>query len=263
MEHALDQARAAYPAGGLEQARTLLRDAIAAAKTEGNRTDEMSALSLLGKVSMQLRQWPDAADAFQRVVELEEASFSMDNREQREALSNAYNNLGIARKNTGQMREALEALNSAYLRATNGDDQVATSQAAQILQNIGSLLRTQKKSEEARRMFERALEIGQRIFGCEHSSNALNHMAIARCQKEEGKIKEAIVSYTKAVEIWEEKDSETCLAEMPEVPSQERLVQVQQQVRAELAQLVTAVEQARQRAVSGAEEQHGEPGTVA
>merc|ERR1712217_462573 len=143
------------------------------------------------------------------------------------------------------MKEALEALQNAYMRSTAGDDKVATAQSAQILQNMANLLRTQKKPDEALKMFERAADIGQQLYGPEHASNALNHMAIARCQKEMGKIKEAMVSYTKAVEIWQAKDSETCLKEMPEVPNQERLKQVQEQCRAELTQLIMAVEQVR------------------
>merc|ERR1719221_1118953 len=120
-------------------------------------------------------------------------------------MSNAYNNLGIAYKNSGQMKEALEALSTAYHKATNGDDKVATPEASQILQNMANLLRVQKKHEEARRMFERALEIGQRLHDADHASNALNHMAIGRCQRGEGNIREAIMSFTKAVEIWEAK----------------------------------------------------------
>merc|ERR1712060_1000393 len=127
--------------------------------------------------------------------------------------SSAYNNLGIACKNAGQMHEAIKALNAAYNRATNGNDQVATPQAAQILQNIAQCLRAEKKLDEAQNMFVRALEIGQRLFGIDHASNALNHMCIARCSRDAGKIKEAIESYTKAVEIWMHKTTETCLAE--------------------------------------------------
>merc|ERR1712060_203840 len=164
--------------------------------------------------------------------------------------SSAYNNLGIACKNAGQMHEAIKALNAAYGRATNGDDQVATPQAAQILQNRAQCLRVEKKLNEAQDMFVRALQIGQRLYGNDHASNALNHLCIARCSRDTGKIKEAIESYTKAIEIWMHKPIETCLEEMPEVPSKDRLLQLQQQSRAELGQLVLTVEQARQNATS-------------
>eukprot|EP00414_Alexandrium_minutum_P002585 CAMPEP_0113820392 /NCGR_PEP_ID=MMETSP0328-20130328/1217_1 /TAXON_ID=39455 /ORGANISM="Alexandrium minutum" /LENGTH=261 /DNA_ID=CAMNT_0000788327 /DNA_START=1 /DNA_END=781 /DNA_ORIENTATION=+ /assembly_acc=CAM_ASM_000350 len=228
-----------------------VRAAIAAgAGDSAAQRDEISGLSLLGKASMQLRRWGDAVDAFRAVVDLEEKTFSMSNKEEREALSNAYNNLGIACKNAGRMSEAVEALNASYHKATNGDDQVATSQAAQILQNLAQCLRAAKKMAEAQKMYERALDIGQRLFGPDHSSNALNHLCIARCMRESGQIKEAIQSYTKAVEIWEEKDPETCMKEMPEVPSKDRIAQMQQQCRAELGQLVMMVEQARRAAVA-------------
>merc|ERR550525_385487 len=95
-------------------------------------------------------------------------------------------------------------------------------------------------------MFVRALEIGRRICGEDHAANALNHLGIGRCLREQGKVKEAIESYTKAVEIWMHKDPETCLSEMPEVPSQDRLLQLQQQTRTELGQLVIMVGQAQQ-----------------
>merc|ERR1712159_905665 len=99
----------------------------------------------------------------------------MDKREHREALSNAYNNLGIARKNAGLLPEAVEALQNAYLRATNGDDEVATPQTSQILQNLGQCFRARKKPEEARRYYERALGVGMRYFPEDHSSHALNY----------------------------------------------------------------------------------------
>eukprot|EP00406_Dinophysis_acuminata_P063905 CAMPEP_0179270448 /NCGR_PEP_ID=MMETSP0797-20121207/31473_1 /TAXON_ID=47934 /ORGANISM="Dinophysis acuminata, Strain DAEP01" /LENGTH=430 /DNA_ID=CAMNT_0020978785 /DNA_START=38 /DNA_END=1328 /DNA_ORIENTATION=- len=257
----LDQARALYEAGQIEPAAALLRDAHAAKPTDGAgateeshaRTD-MSVLSLLGKASMQLRRWEDAAAAFRSVIELEEAHFSMENKEEREALSNAYNNLGIACKNQGQMGEAIKALNASYGRATNGDDKVATPQAAQILQNLAQCLRAEKKLAEAEGIYVRALDVGQRLFGLHHSSNALNHVCIARCCRDTGRIKESIESYTKALEIWEQKDIETCLAEMPEVPSKERFQQVQQQARAELTQIILQVEQARQGAAAGSAE---------
>jgi len=251
----LDQARSLYAASRLEEAVALLGDvrraAAASADREG-RKDELSALSLLGKASMQLKRWHDAAEAFAVVVDLEEKTFSKNNRDEREALSNAYNNLGIAYKHAGRMPEAVDALNSAYHTATNGDDQVATPQAAQILQNLAQCLRAARKIQEAQLMYERALEIGQRLFGHDYSSNALNHMCIARCLRETGRIKEAIQSYSKAIEIWAQKDPETCVAEMPEVPSKDRIAQMQQQCRAELGQLIVMVEQARQDASSGA-----------
>jgi len=253
----LEQARSLYAAGRIEEAVSLLNDvrkATAAGVVQGEgdaRRDETSALSLLGKASMQLKRWDDAVEAFRAVIELEEAMFSMSNREEREALSNAYNNLGIACKKAGRMHDAVEALNSAYQRATNGDDQVATSQAAQILQNIAQCLREQRKVPEAQAMYERALEIGQRRLGSEHASNALNHMCIARCLRDAGRVTDAIKSYTRAVEIWMQKDPETCLTEMPEAPSKERLSQLQQQCRAELGQLVLLAEQARRQAAEG------------
>jgi len=250
----LNQARSIYDEGRVEEAVAVLREALASSRvsgTEDTRRDEMSAFSLLGKASMQLRKWQDAAEAFESVVQLEEATFSMDNREEREALSNAYNNLGIARKNAGDMNGAVTALNQAYHRSTNGDDQVASAQAGQILQNVGQCLRAQKRTTEACKIFARALEIGQRLFGSDHASNALNHLCIARCYRDEGDVKQAIESYTKACEIWMQKDPETCLAEMPEVPNKERLASLQNQTRAELGMLVQAVEQMRQQAAAG------------
>merc|ERR1711865_713345 len=98
----------------------------------------------------------------------------------------------------------------------------------------------------ARRFFERALEIGLRLFHGEHASHALNHLCIARCWKDEGQVKEAIQSYTKAYEIFTSRDPEEILKEMPEVPNKERLGQIQSQCRNELGQLIGMVEQARQ-----------------
>merc|ERR1719253_250210 len=120
----------------------------------------------------------------------------MDNKEEREALSNAYNNLGIAYKNAGRLPDAVTAMNKAYARATNGDDLVATFQASQILQNTGQCLVAQKKPADARKFYERALEIGLRLFHGEHASHALNHLCIARCYRDEGQVKEAIQTYT-------------------------------------------------------------------
>lgn len=253
---ALDQARAAYSAGRLEEACEMLREATANAGDtdpgtgEDLRRERISALSLLGKANMQLRRWQDAASAFERLVELEEATFSLDKRDEREALSSAYNNLGIARKSGGDLPGAVEAMNTAYQRATNGDDKVATGPAAQILQNAGQALRAQKKPGEALKFYVRALDIGLRIFGPDHASQGLNHLCIARCHRDQGDVMEAIKAYTKAIELWSGKTLETCLAEMPEVPNRARFEEVQGQCRQELAQLLQAVEQLRRQQAS-------------
>lgn len=257
----LEQARSAYSAGSVEQAVSLLQSARAplpAEATKDEKTTQINVLSLLGKASMRLRQWEASAEAFQGVVDIEEVIFSMDDREEREALSSAYNNLGIARKNSGKMREAVEALNEAYLRATNGDDQVATHQAAQILQNLAQCLIAQKRPQDAQKMYCRALEIGQRILGLRHTTLAITHMAIARCLRDQGLIREAIESYAKAMEIWMDKSLDEQMKEMPEVPSKERLAQLQQQCKAELAQLVIIAEQVqKQESGGGAEASEG------
>jgi tetratricopeptide (TPR) repeat protein len=250
----LEQARAAYSGGRLEDVISLLTSARSAAKVAANasvpsaevRKHEVSVLSLLGKTNMQLRKWPESAEAFEALVALEESIYSTDNKEEREALSNASNNLGIAYKNAGRMSDAVAAMNKAYHLATNGDDQIATYQASTILQNIGQCLRAQKKSGEARVFFERALEIGLRLFHGEHASHALNHLCVARCHRDENQLREAIQSYTKALEIWSSKDENELLAEMPEVPNKERLDQLRMQCNSELGQLVQMMEQARQ-----------------
>jgi tetratricopeptide (TPR) repeat protein len=254
----LEQARTAYGAGRLEDAISSLATARSAASavtsaaggvkavSPAQRNEQVSILSLSGKAKMQLRRWAEATEDLEAVVAIEEETYSMDNKEEREALSNAYNNLGIAYKNAGRLSDAVTAMNKAYHRATNGDDQVASFQASQILQNVGQCLRAQKKSAEARRFFERAMEIGIRHFHGDHASHALNHLCIARCLKDEGQIRGAIQSYTKAYEIWTSKDPKELLAEMPEVPNKERLDQLVAQCRGELGQLVSMVEQARE-----------------
>lgn len=243
----LDRARTAYGAGRVEEAVSLLTESRQAAKSRGaeDKRCEINVLSLLGKCNMQLRRWPDAVESFEALVALEDEVFDLNDRENREATSNAYNNLGLAYKNAGRMREAADALSKAYHRATNGDDQVATAQCAQILQNSGQCLRADKKFDEARIFYERALGIGQRLLGPEHSSNALNHLCIARCRRDTGELREAIQAYTKACEVWMHKDPKECLKEMPEVPNEERLASLQQQCKRELAELIMMVEQAR------------------
>jgi tetratricopeptide (TPR) repeat protein len=199
---------------------------------------------------MRLRKYQEAADAFGSLANLREAQLTMDTFENRESVSNAYNNFGIALKNTGRLCEAVDALTKAYHRATNGDDQVATFQCAQILQNTGQCLRMQRKPDEARVFYERALEIGIRIGGANHASNALNHLCIARCRRDTAELKEAIQAYTKACEIWMMKSEEECLKETPDVPDQQRLAALQNQCKKELAELIMFVEQAKERATA-------------
>lgn len=244
----LDCARAAHQAGQIEETVSLLQKSRQAAKGRGaeDQRTEISAVSLLGRCNMQLRKWPEAVESFEALVALEDEVFDLNDRGNREAMSNAYNNLGLAYKSAGRLREAADALAKAYHRATNGDDQVATTQCAQILQNSGQCLRAGKKFDEARRFYERALGIGQRLRGVEHSSNALNHLCIARCRRDTGELREAIQAYTKACEIWAHKDPKECLAETPEVPNEQRLADLQQECKAELAQLVMTIEQARE-----------------
>lgn len=252
----LDQGRAAYEDGRLQEAETLLQEALKGAISsqdvgtdadrETARRQEISIRSLQGKLFMRMRRWQESADCFRAVVTLEEATFSPNCREERDALSSAYNNLGIALKNGGQMREAIEALRSAYLRATNDDDQVATLQAAQILQNIGQCHLAEKRPAEARCWLDRALEILQRLLGPNHSSLALARLALARALKAEGRLRDALEAYARALEIWGEKTTEQCLMEMPEMPSSERLLLVQQQCKEELAQLLLIADRARE-----------------
>lgn len=244
------EGRAAYEQGRVEDAARLLQEAReAAAKVEVRgddlRRDEMGVLALLGKVFMRLRRHEEAVGAFEALLELEKVAFSRESLSDRLHLSNSLNNLGIAYKNCGRMKEAVDSLKLAYLKATNGDDQVATTQASQILQNVGQCLRAGKNPGEALKFYSRALEVDKRILGEKHSSYALNLLCIGRCHRDEGRLLEAIQSYTDAIELWKQKGVEECLAEMPELPGKERLMQLQNQARGELAQILSAVEQAR------------------
>lgn len=255
----LDQGRAAYEAGRLDEAERLLSEARRAAvalqeaqgsvqATEEARRIEISTLSVQGKLFMRLKRWQDSVDALKSVVTLEEATFSPMCQEEREAMSNAYNNLGIALKSAGRMKDAVEALNNAYLRATNGDDQVATLQTAQILQNVGQCHMAERKAPEARAAYERALDITQRLLGPESAGNALGWICLARAFRAEGRLKDAVRAYAKALEIWAPLKAEECLAVMPELPSKDRLEQVQSQCRQELAQLLALAEESKAQA---------------
>eukprot|EP00931_Biecheleriopsis_adriatica_P122472 TRINITY_DN97464_c0_g1_i1.p1 TRINITY_DN97464_c0_g1~~TRINITY_DN97464_c0_g1_i1.p1 ORF type:complete len:435 (-),score=127.43 TRINITY_DN97464_c0_g1_i1:45-1349(-) len=253
-----NQARSLYEAGRLEEAISLLEESRSAAVKCNARRDEISAVSLLGKVQMRLKRWSDAAESWRAVVGMETEVFSMENHEEREALSNASNNLGIALKNAGKLKEATDALNEAYMLSTNGDDKVATYQSSQILQNVSQCLLAQGKPGEAKNVSARAMEICQRIFGEEHATQALGNLCLARCLRAGGQIREAVTAYAKCLEIFSKKTAEECLAEIPEVPSKDRLQQLQQQCRGELAQLVAMAEQAKAAAqAQGAQEAAG------
>eukprot|EP00933_Yihiella_yeosuensis_P042493 TRINITY_DN37084_c0_g1_i1.p1 TRINITY_DN37084_c0_g1~~TRINITY_DN37084_c0_g1_i1.p1 ORF type:complete len:473 (-),score=140.68 TRINITY_DN37084_c0_g1_i1:132-1502(-) len=240
-----EKARQMYELGRFDEAVSLCNDACATATKEDAKRDEIAALSLLGKVHMRMKKWPESAKAWQNVVDLETSVFSMEVPEERQALSNAYNNLGIALKNAGKLNEAVDALNNAYQRATNGDDKVATYQASQILQNVGQTLLVQQKPSEAKAFFARAIDICDRIFGEGHASHAIGSLCLARCLRAEGELKESVGAYAKALKIFSEKPVEECLKELPEVPSKERLEQLQQQCKGELAQLLSMMEQAK------------------
>ncbi|CAE7617228.1 SGT2 [Symbiodinium natans] len=240
-----DQARALVTAGNVESALPLLAEARSAARAAGAKREEINAASLQGKVELRLRRWADAVSTWEVVVGMETEEFSMDVAEEREALSNAQNNLGIALKNAQRLDKAGTAFNEAYRLSTNGDDKVATYQAAQILQNASQCLLAQGKAQEARSLSARALEIAQRILGENHASLALANLALARCLRAEGQLRPAVTAYAKTLEIFAQKTSEECLAEIPEVPSRERLDQLQGQVKAELAQLLAIAEQAK------------------
>ncbi|CAE7918121.1 PP5, partial [Symbiodinium sp. KB8] len=145
-----DQARALVTAGNVESALPLLAEARSAARAAGTKREEINAASLQGKVELRLRRWADAVSTWQAVVSMETEEFSMDVAEERGALSNAQNNLGIALKSAQRLDEAASAFNEAYRLSTNGDDKVATYQAAQILQNASQCLLAQAKAKEAR-----------------------------------------------------------------------------------------------------------------
>jgi len=250
----LDQAREAYSAGRLEDALKLLsgaRDANKAGSGQEATKAMINIAALQGKTAMRQRRWPEAVEFLQEVVALEEGSRTTSTPEDKEALSNAYNNLGIACKNAGRMKDATNYLNQGYLKATDGDLAVATPQVGQIVQNLAQCLAQQEKFDEAVDMYSRALAIGNRLYGPDHASHSLNHMGIARCLKREGKLPEAIKAYTAAYELWTKRDPEVCIREMPEVPSKERFCQLQEQCRQELAQLVMFAEEIKRRREAG------------
>ncbi|CAL1143937.1 unnamed protein product [Cladocopium goreaui] len=246
-----DQARALADASP-SAALPLLAEAVQAAQRHRQRREEIGARSLQGKVHLRLRQWADAVSSWEAVVQLELQEFSVDILEERSALSNAHNNLGIAQKNAGRLGEASSSFQEAYRLATNGDDKVATHQASQILQNAAQCLLVQGKAAEARALCERSQEICQRLFGDRHGTLALGGLALARCFRAEGDLRNAIASYAKSLDIFSEKTSEESLAELPELPSVDRLQQLLQQTRGELAQLVALAERAKAQAMQGA-----------
>ncbi|CAJ1354123.1 unnamed protein product [Effrenium voratum] len=247
-----EQARALSEARP-EEALALLEAAREAAKSGSQRREEINAASLAGKVLLRLRRWPDAIDCWQAVVQMESEEFSMEILEERQALSNAQNNLGIALKNATRLAEAFGSFQEAYRLATNGDDKVATYQASQILQNASQCLLAQGKAKEARSFCSRAQEICQRLFGEFHGSLALGSLALARCCRAEGDLRGAVGNYAKCLELFEQKTQEEILAELPEVPSVQRLQQLLQQAKAELAQLLAFAEQAKAQASASSE----------
>lgn len=242
----IENARAAYT-NNPEEALRLCVSArgISKQKTPDGSRDEINACSLQGKLLMKLRRWEESAEAYGRAVIIQEELYSADNAEEQESLTNMYNNLGIAQKNSGKNAEAVVSLKKAYANGTRLDDLMATPQVGQILQNLAQCLLQQCKPDEARGMYARALEVGQRLHGGEHASLGLNHLGIARCLTREGKIVDAIRAYTSAYELWNAKDVEECLREIPECPSKERFEQIQSQCQQELAQLVLQVEAAK------------------
>eukprot|EP00930_Biecheleria_cincta_P043687 TRINITY_DN29980_c0_g1_i1.p1 TRINITY_DN29980_c0_g1~~TRINITY_DN29980_c0_g1_i1.p1 ORF type:complete len:452 (-),score=126.81 TRINITY_DN29980_c0_g1_i1:16-1323(-) len=253
-----DQARNLYQAGRLEEALLLAEESRKDALRAGAKRDEINAVSLLGKIQMRLKRWPDAAESWQAVVDMETKEFSMDVIEERDAISSASNNLGIALKNAGKLEAAVSALNEAYQLSTSGDDKIATYQASQILQNVSQCLLAQGKPGEARSVCARAADICQRLFGEEHAAHALSNLCLARCLRADGQFREAVTTYAKALEVFSKKTTKECLAELPEVPSEERLLQLQNQCKGELAQLLALAEQAQARGTAAtASEQAG------
>lgn len=249
----LDRARSAYDMGNTDEALRLAADARAAADAAAatgadTRRQVASLSSLKGKALLRHRRWDEAAEAFSEVVRVEEEVYSMQNLDEREALSNAYNNLGIAYKSAGQMSKAVEAMQTAYNKASNGNDQTATIQAAQILENIAQCMRAQQRYEEAKQFYSRSIEITARLRRPDHASLALSRVGLARCLRDEGKLSEAIDCYSAALKIWMSKEPEVCLEETPELPDKARLVQVQVQTKKELAQLLAIVEEVRKKA---------------
>lgn len=246
----LERARSEFDKDTLKAIGTLQEARAIAAQShkQDTRRDEIGVMSLLGKANVKMKRWSDASEVFQEVVTMQEATYSLANDEERQALSNAHNNLGICQKNDGKLSQAIESLDRAYHLATNGDDKVATPEAGQILQNIGKCLQASRRFSEAEVVFVRALDVGKRAFGEDHASHALNYVCIARCQTSVGKVREAIEAYSHAMMIWTRKDLETCLKEMPDVPNKDRLLTLQQSCRDELGALVVAMEQARQHA---------------
>ncbi|GAB2987769.1 FxSxx-COOH system tetratricopeptide repeat protein [Saccharothrix stipae] len=195
-----DAATYLWTSGRPTQARPLLEQAIALAKTAGGDGDSDGArrLSTLGLVLYSLGELEAARSTLEQALAITEGSHGPDDSN----VATVLNNLGSVLIDLGRPDEALPLAERALAisEAARGLDDPGTAVA---LVNFGWVLRGLGRPEEALPSFERALAIDEAAFGPDHVEVAIDLRNLSLALREVGRFEEALQSRKRVLAIEE------------------------------------------------------------
>jgi len=138
----LKQAQADMQANNFAAAVPIMEQA---AQQDNNQHDQV--LGVLGDAYLGAKQYPEAAEAYNKAIQIGSASTRPN---AKQMLASYYNNLGQAYARTGKTTEAVDA----YHKAAEQDP----TRAAQFYYNEGAVLTNQGKTDDANTAFTKAIQ---------------------------------------------------------------------------------------------------------
>lgn len=178
----------AYTAGDYDRAFRLLSAARIVARRLDDKKEEANSWLNLGIIHFMKRRYPQAIEAYQRALALNDAT---DRKSER---ARALTSLGLVYTATGKFREALDYFNRGLVIQ---EELKERAEISRTLDNIGELYYEQGEYNRASEYFQKSLA------GLDSSSAAaaaINRLIkIARTEYEQGKDGEAVRFYERAL----------------------------------------------------------------
>merc|ERR1712194_735738 len=158
----------------------------------------------------------------------------------------AHSNMGVCLKSLGKFDDAASHIQAALSILTrNNEQELKTAHVANLLQNLGQVYTAAKKVKEAEDAYTKSLEINMHLNGPDHASVGLGYLCLARVHNrgKSGKVD----LYRKCLKILDpqmvasggtNQDAQVrrkrIIAELPEMPSLDRLDKLVEGVKREL-----------------------------
>ncbi len=178
--------------GELEEAQSLIREALDLSRITGRESEEAAQLNNLGVVLQRGSQIDEAIEAFAGALEIDELLGS------REGRAFDLRNLGVAYGRRGEYDRALEALNEAL--ALSQELGIKFNEVESLFRR-GEVLEAMDSDTEAGTMFESAAELATQIALPEMQWRSL--YALGRLEEERGQKDSARAYYLRSLDVAE------------------------------------------------------------